>query len=285
MPVSLFSSPLRTGLRRVIFTVQHELVVASPFIRAQEANWLVQELGSKRSSLTRVDVLTDVRSECVLNGSLELEALNVLSKSIHSANMVNLPRLHAKVYIADSSFALITSANLTPSGLDANYEYGVGISDTGLVRQIRSDMQRYMSVGNVLTPEMLERLQGIAADVAKVLGPVERTHEKEMSARFRAVLKKAQIAFLQAQIGERSAHALFSDAILFILGSGPLSTRQLHPRIQQLFPDLCNDTEILVINGQEFGKKWKHTVRNVQQALKKTGKIGFDGSMWMLAKH
>jgi len=142
-----------------------------------------------------------------------------------------------------------------------------------------------MSVGNVLTPEMLERLQGIAADVAKVLGPVERTHEKEMSARFRAVLKKAQIAFLQAQIGERSAHALFSDAILFILGSGPLSTRQLHPRIQQLFPDLCNDTEILVINGQEFGKKWKHTVRNVQQALKKTGKIGFDGSMWMLAKH
>lgn len=234
--------------------------------------------------MSRVDVLTDVRADCVLSGSLELEALSVLSKNIDSANIVNLPRLHAKAYIADNSFAVITSANLTPSGLDSNFEYGVGISDETTVSRIKADIRRYMDVGSVLTLEAIEQLKDVAADVKRVLGPVQRVHENEVSARFRRILRKARTAFLQAQVGHRSAHALFSDAILYILGFGPLRTTELHPRIQQLFPDLCDDSKILIINGQEFGKKWKHSVRNVQQALKRARKVEFDGRVWRLAR-
>jgi hypothetical protein len=38
-----------------------------------------------------------------------------------------------------------------------------------------------------------------------------------------------------------------------------------------------------VINGQQFGKRWKHAVRNAQQYLKRSGQIVFDGMRWSLA--
>jgi phospholipase D-like protein len=282
MTISLVSRPLRPALREVISTVRDHLVVASPFIRAQEARWLLSELGTKRSQLSRVDVLTDVRAECVLNGSLELEALSLLADNIRSTNIINLPRLHAKTYVADRTLALVTSANLTPSGLDSNFEYGVGISDEETVGRIRSDLQRYMQIGNTLDRQALEQLKSVSAEIQAAIQPIRRAHEKEMAARFRIILKRGKAAFLQAQVGPRSAQALFSDAIVYLLSFGPLRTTELHPRIKELYPDLCNDAEILIINAQEFGKKWKHAVRNVQQALKRAGKIEFDGRVWKL---
>jgi hypothetical protein len=281
--ISTFMSPLRTGVRKVISTAHDQLIVACPYIRTEEANWFLSELGPKRSSLLRFDVLTDVRSESVLAGSMELDALAALSREIPSSKIVNLPRLHAKVFVADTSFALVTSANLTPGGLDLNFEYGLGISDTSVVKQIRSDIQRYMELGNVLNRDTLEKLQLIARELANVMRPLQDAEEKKLRSRFRLALRQAKTAFLEAQVGQRSANSLFSEAILYVLSYGPLSTRDLHPRIQRLFPELCDDDEILIINGQEFGKKWKHSVRNAQQALKRLKKIHFDGKLWALS--
>lgn len=283
MTVSVFASPLREGFRRVVLSAHDQLLVACPFIKTEEAQWLVSELGSKRSQMSRVDVLTDVRSESVLNGSIELDALSLLTGEIPSASIVNLPRLHAKVYIADSSFALITSSNLTPGGLDFNFEYGIGISDVSVVRQVKADIRKYMDLGNVLMPGTLEKLKGVAQELRAVVRPFADSREKELRRRFRVTLRQAKTAFLEAQVGQRSAQTLFSQAILYLLRNGPLGTRALHPQIQQLLPELCDDSEILVINGQQFGKKWKHAVRNAQQALKSSGKVVFDGRTWRLA--
>jgi hypothetical protein len=75
---------------------------------------------------------------------------------------------------------------------------------------------------------------------------------------------------------------VFSEVILYLLSKGPLPTVQMHPLIQRLLPDLCDDTVELVINGQPFGKKWKHHVRNAQQSLKRQGVIQFDGRRWLM---
>jgi len=50
--------------------------------------------------------------------------------------------------------------------------------------------------------------------------------------------------------------------------------------VQQIHPDLCDDTIDRVIDAVHFGKKWKHYVRNAQQALKRKGLIDFDGQRW-----
>jgi hypothetical protein len=54
----------------------------------------------------------------------------------------------------------------------------------------------------------------------------------------------------------------------------------LHPLIQQLHPDICDDSIDRVIDGVHFGKRWKHHVRSAQSHLKADGKIRTDGERW-----
>jgi len=61
--------------------------------------------------------------------------------------VTHLPRLHAKVYVADESRAVVTSANLTDGGLFFNYELGIRVADPETARQIREDAEGYASLG------------------------------------------------------------------------------------------------------------------------------------------
>lgn len=97
-------------------------------------------------------------------------------------------------------------------------------------------------------------------------------------------MRHAKPRFVQAHIGDRSANAVFGDAILFSLRRGPLKTETIHERVRRLLPDLCDDSEELVINGERYGKRWKHGVRNAQQYLKRKGVVTYDASrkLWAL---
>ena len=75
-------------------------------------------------------------------------------------------------------------------------------------------------------------------------------------------------------------HAIFSDAILHLLRRRPMSTIDLNRAIQQIHPDLCDDSVDRVIDGQHFGKKWKHIVRNAQVFLRRKGAIQLVGKKW-----
>ncbi len=107
-----------------------------------------------------------------------------------------------------------------------------------------------------------------------------KSTNRKLKASFSRTLHQARSKFLGAQVGARSAHSLFAEAILYTLAQGPLETDQLHPKVQSLLPDLCDDDVELIINGQRFGKRWKHAVRNAQQYLKRSGQIVFDGQRW-----
>ena len=143
-----------------------------------------------------------------------------------------------------------------------------------------ADLEAYSRVGNALTTSGLSGLADIAKQVRETYRAVERTAEISLRRRFNRELRKAKKAFLQAQVGQRTASGVLSEAILYILSEGPMTTRELHPRVQQVLADLCNDEVELVINGERFGKRWKHVVRNAQQSLKRRGKIVSDGNRW-----
>jgi len=283
--LKLFTRPARDGLSEVLHRAQNDLLLASPFIKVAEARWVCEELAKRDvHSSIHLQILTDVRSENVLNGSLDIQALVTFSELLNNTIVVNLPRIHAKVYVADTSFALVTSANLTPSGMGTNLEYGVGLDDPSTVGGIRKDLQSYARLGNILDLSTLTDLNTVADDISKEFRKLQRQANRRLRKRFTEKLRTANYEFLRAQVGSRSAHSLFSDAILYVLALGPLPTKDLHPRIQRLLPDLCDDSTELVINGQYFGKKWKHSVRNAQQYLKRSGQIQFDGKYWMLSR-
>lgn len=281
----LCSRPLRAALAEVIHSASEELLIASPYIKETEARWVCDQLGDTgcpRPCMVRV--LTDIRSDSILTGSLDLEALEIFRKRHGQAQIVSLPRLHAKVYVADTRRALVTSANLTPSGLDGNFEYGVSLEDPILVQQVRRDLENYVQVGNVLTGVEVASLVGVANNLKDEYERVSKATSGKLKSRFNEALRHAQRQFLSAQVGKRTAHGLFADAMIYLLSAQSLSTEELHPKIAQLLPDLCSDDTELVINGQKFGKQWKHTVRNAQVFLRRAGRIVLKDGRWTLAK-
>jgi hypothetical protein len=277
--VELYSSPWRKSFENFLKGVESDLLIASPFIKAPEAEWICKTLKGKP---VRLQVLTNVRSDSVLNGSLDMAALRLFSGATGDSKVFAVPRLHAKVYVRDGDLAIITSANLTPSGLDLNYEYGVGLHDAQMVKRIRQDIEAYSRVGSAMSGELLAEMDSVSAELADEFQKMQRSVKSGLRQRFNKKLREANIEFLRAQIGKRSPHSLFSDAIIYVLSKGALSTAELHPQVQKLLPDLCDDNLELVIDGQRFGKRWKHDVRNAQQYLKRQEIIGFDGSRWHL---
>lgn len=281
--MKLVTRSQRAALRELINLARGELILASPYIKRAEADWVCAELNRGGSSAINVRILTDIRTDSVLSGSLDIAALLVFHATLRDATVVNLPRLHAKVYVADCDRAFVTSANLTTPGLDANFEYGVTIDEQLVVAEVRSNLQAYTKVGNVLTIDTLRELGATGEELSREFRDLQRAAGSKLRRRFSDKLRSANYEFLRAQVGSRSAHSLFSEAILYALTLMPLTTAELHPRIQRMLPDLCRDDVELVINGERFGKKWKHAVRNAQQYLKRTGQIEFDGKRWSLA--
>lgn len=282
--MKLIARPLRAALAEVIQLASEELLVAAPYIKTVEVNWMCDLLAhSSGEKNCTIRVLTDIRSDSVLSGSLDLEALNIFYQRGNRAEVVSLPRLHAKVYIADNRRALLTSANLTPAGLDHNYEYGVCLEDSALVTKVRNDLEAYACLGSILDEVDLESLLDVAQNLKDEYKQLTKSVNHSLKARFTRTLRQAHIKFLSAQVGKRSAQGLFAEAILHALSQGPLTTRQLHPSVQSLLPDLCDDSVELIINGERFGKRWKHAVRNAQQYLKRSGRIVFHGGRWLIA--
>lgn len=141
-------------------------------------------------------------------------------------------------------------------------------------------MRRYAVLGNRLTANPLADVEKLSDELRVEFEVIERSTEKKLRRKFNEILKQTDRQFLRAQVGARSAHALFADAILYVLSTRPMRTPELHGKVKALLPDLCDDTKDLVINGQHFGKKWKHTVRTAQVFLRRKDAIQLIGDKW-----
>ncbi len=259
-------------------------LIVSPYITTPPVERIVDILRRQDAALTiRLDVLTDLSTPHILYGSTDPTAILLLMDAVPGTRITYLPRLHAKVYIADESEAIITSANLTEHGLLWNYEYGVRIVDPTYVRQIREDILAYGRLGNLVSRPEIERLAQIAEELREKRQRIEREAKEELLKEFQQRVNDAENELMEIRASGKTTNGIFADTIVYLLRKyGPMRTVELHPRIQQIHPDLCNDSIDRVIKGVHFGKKWKHYVRNAQQTLKRQGVIDFDGQKWYL---
>jgi hypothetical protein len=131
-----------------------------------------------------------------------------------------------------------------------------------------------------LTLHTIVELEKVSDSLRFEFEAIEKSTEKKLRRKFNETLKHADREFLRAKVGARSAHGLFADAILFLLSVRAMSTPELHQKLKELLPELCDDSRDLVINGQHFGKKWKHTVRTAQVFLRRKGEIQLLGDKW-----
>lgn len=209
---------------------------------------------------------------------------NYLICSPH-VEIVYLPRIHAKVYISGTTSALVTSANFTDGGFYQNLEYGVRLTEPATVALVRQDIEDYAALGAIVTRT---RLLELKTRIDKVKAAV-REEQKSINQRLRELSteleREAADELLRVRIQGKTINVIFSQTVLYLLARRAMSTEELHHYIQEIHPDLCDDTMDRVIDGESFGKLWKHRVRNAQQHLKRNGLITYDPTrrVWRLA--
>lgn len=276
--IDLLPSPCDAAFEGIVREAAHDLILCSPYVGSGPC----QRVGQIAAEQVAITVMCDLSRDNLLTGATNASALASLCASRSNVKVRFLPTLHAKTYIADDRAAMVTSANLTASGLLRNLEYGVRLSDTTLVRRIREDISAYGALGSEVGLADLTNLGNVAAELADLQRKAERSVRANLRAEFDARLEAATVELLRVRAAGRAPHTIFGEAIRYLLASGPMATVELHRRIQSIHPDLCDDSVDRIIDGKSFGKKWKHAVRTAQQDLKRQGVVKYDGERWLL---
>src|SRR5262245_49158683 len=112
--ISLQSSPLSSTFQRFTDSLRTNCLICSPYVSAGPVDRMIDSINRRgiQDSL-RVMVVTDVSVKNLVQGSTDVSALVRLVESVRDSSVVYLPRVHAKVYVSESEFALVTSANFT----------------------------------------------------------------------------------------------------------------------------------------------------------------------------
>lgn len=285
MQYKFLLSPWKNKFIDVISKTRKELFISSPFISVEGVRILSNAIQTKGS--IEISLITCLTTQNIVNGITEPTALLELYEQFSQVRISSLGRLHAKVYVIDNKIGIITSANLTNGGLVNNFEYGVLIDNKSIISTIKKDMSRYYALGNILDKNLLEKINEESSKLRIIKSKTDDLIKNtELAQSLRKSTESLESELLRNRIREgKTINAIFSDTILYLLEKkGPLTTKELHPLIQVIHPDICDDSIDRVINGQHFGKKWKHLVRDAQQSLKKKGFIYLRDKKWHLTK-
>lgn len=269
--VRLLSGAWRSDLSTLAASARKSALVVAPFIKEREAAWLCKQFRSG----VEITTLANINSEAVSTSALDLAALLCFARASAGAEVIALSNLHAKVFVADDKAAIVTSGNLTRAGLDGNLEYGVFLEDSALVGSVRSDMLALATIGSRVEASTLAELMPLEAALRQAKAKLADATDAAQR-EFAEALRSAKSEFAATQVGSRTAHAVFADAIRFVLRKGPQPTEVIEREISRLMPTLCDDSEYLYIRGERYGRAWKRTLRHAQQHLKRQGIIERD---------
>lgn len=284
MTVEPLGRTWKQSLTSLLSEAESDILISSPYVTQRGIDFVVKNASPDIRIKGRVMLLTNLSPLNVAQGATSPEAIQSLIEAFPQANVRHLPRLHAKVYVADLSRAIVTSGNLTTGGLDLNYEYGLVLDQTPTIDIIRNDITEYAGLGAVIGLERIVTYRQVAEQTRAAFSEQQRTVSRSARKLFEEALRDADDELIKLRVSEGPIHTVFARTILYLLRrDGPLTTEQLHPMVQEIHPDLCDDNVDRVINGVRFGKKWKHAVRTAQQQLKKRELIELQNGLWKLS--
>lgn len=141
--IELVKTPTADTFYSLVSACQKEMILCAPYIKMES----IKEIIRKKQKESRITVITSANLSNFIQGSSDLSAIKFLLDN--DATVLNYQDLHAKIYLFDNSKALITSANMTYSGMYHNYEYGVLIdkNDT-IIDKIETDFIEMMDDQN-----------------------------------------------------------------------------------------------------------------------------------------
>ena len=238
-----------------------------------------------------IELLTNLEKQSLVDGSVDVCAILDFCESVRTVSVRNLPKLHAKVYVADNHLAIITSGNLTRSSLHRNCEYGIQIDDKELIRDVLADVEEFWSRGKAVPISQLHWLANWQENYRQTTRSSQNTGQpnNEQLDDLENVLRSLQPELdtyedrfhltrevLSRLRGNRSEsdNAVFSRTIVHILGYGPLPSKEIDRAIMTIHPDRCDNT---ILNDKGTQPRWKHRAAAARKwASKDIRKIEYD---------
>lgn len=269
------------NLNDIFQNAEKELTISSPYISDVGAEFLIKNVSEKFKENGVLNFVTDLSPRNIYQGSTNPKSFQLLFNTLRLVQVFHLPRLHAKVYVRDNNKAIITSGNLTAGGIYNNFEYGVIINQKSKVSIIKNDLLSYANLGAIINSEEINDYCEISEEIKKTYEQKEKSSKSEFEIQFKKAVTKANDELIKASLSGGALHSVFERTILYLLKkNGPLPTIIIHKLIEEIHPDLCDNSIDRVIDGVNFGKKWKHAARTAQQHLKKKGLAKIENGLW-----
>jgi len=282
--LKLLKGNWQDSLEYIVGTATKQLVISSPFVTQDGVNFILSHVQPGFIQSGTLIFVTNLSPINLIQGSTDPHSLLEFTYHLSSVQIHHLPRLHAKAYISDASKAIITSGNLTSGGLKVNYEYGVLIEESEIAFEVHKDILDYANLGAKIGSLELTQYC-LATDQAKLAFQNQQNSITKTAKRsFEETLQAANDELIRFQLADGPIHTFFEKTIHYLLRKyGELTTGEIYAMIKEIHPDLCDETVDRVIDGRNFGRKWKHAVRTAQQQLRRKGIIELsDTGKWGL---
>lgn len=265
----------------LITQVSKSLIICSPYIGRGPCERIALNLRQRNVTNIPVLLLTDLSRDNMLSGGTDVGDIAGLCDALPHTEIRFLPNLHAKVYVADERCAVVTSANLTDAGLYRNREYGIYLNESDMVKQVTADITQYASLGSPIHLLQLRQFERIVNELKELKSKTEKQFKANLRKEFDKKMRAAGEEVLRVRAESLSQHSAFAETVLFLLKQGPKDTKTLYTAVQNIHPDLCDDSIKLVIKGEMWSQvKWHHRVRHAQLFLKRQGRIRREGNKW-----
>lgn len=167
--MEIIKSPWANRFKELILSTKKEFIFTSPFIKNSAAILLMNSINKD----VNIKGIISFRLQNFASGASDFEAIEMLWKN--KASLKSIQKLHSKVYIFDESTAVISSANLTPSGLAGNVEIGILVKEKKVVISLKEHIEFLMKKDNVREID-----EEILTKSAKILGAIPKMDNRDI---------------------------------------------------------------------------------------------------------
>jgi hypothetical protein len=172
MLVSNLEPKSHLALLRTLLEKSDEAVLVSPFLFADFSNWVASLNLSRLRAIRLVTTLAPRGSDQLTKPRSLQSLIDALSKYWPNVGLtIQIDNaLHGKIYLFKTAGritdAIVTSANLTNSGLRDNHEWGVQVTDEGALRELLAEIDEGVEYLNI-SPDLVRKMVLFAEHYAR----------------------------------------------------------------------------------------------------------------------
>lgn len=164
--IELSSQPLYDTIIAHCASARKRIRLCSPFVKSE----IITPILAANVNSVPIELITNLNLNSLHKRASDIDSIGSLLAAGHK--VFTFTTLHAKFYTFDEKLAVISSANLTPSGMLRNWEYGVVTDEPYLVQAAIRDFDCLR--GDELTGRIKQEHLVLIADILDRIPPAPK---------------------------------------------------------------------------------------------------------------